>query len=49
MSNAEQARDRIRAGAWQLAAETSKDDAAKFLEQLARELHKAAWEGPGGR
>ena len=45
----EQAKDRIRAAAWQLAAETSKADAAKFLQQIAGELHREAWEGPGGR
>jgi hypothetical protein len=47
--DAEQAKDRIRAAAWQLAAETSKSDAAKFLESLAREIDRQAWEGPGSR
>lgn len=47
--DAENAKDRIRAAAYQLAAETSKEDAAKFLEQMAGELHRHAWEGPGSR
>lgn len=47
--DAENAKDRIRAAAYQLAAETSKSDAAKFLESLASEMDRQAWEGPGGR
>ena len=40
----EKAKDEVRAGAWRLAAETSKSKAADFLRQIADELEKALWD-----
>lgn len=45
MSEAERARDRIRAGAWELAVQLGRRDAVRFLKQVAEDITAQDWRG----
>lgn len=50
MSNVSaQTKNKIKAAAYQAAAESSTQNAVKLLRQIASELEDSLWEGPGNR